>query len=298
MTLSLDQMEVMATALEESGDYRIIRRLKPRQVINEPDGSSLQTGIVIDFETTGLSPVQDEIIEIGMVPFTYNAEGKVFAIGEPFSRLRQPSQPIDPAITSITGITNEMVAGKLIDPNEVAEFIALADLVIAHHADFDRKFAERFCPSFAQKPWACSMAQIDWSAAGFNGKSLGVLLNGYGFFHDAHRAVDDCLAVVEILARRVPHSEQSGLGHLLNNALTDRCLIQAVNSPFDKKDILKARGYRWNGAGDAKSRAWSIELREDGLEAELTFLRTEIYGYAANIPVKRTTPYDRFSDRE
>jgi hypothetical protein len=41
-------------------------------------------------------------------------------VGEPFSRLRQPSQPIPLAITALTGLTDAMVAGQSIDPAEMA----------------------------------------------------------------------------------------------------------------------------------------------------------------------------------
>jgi len=55
--------------------------------------------------------------------------------------------------TALTGITNDMVAGKVIDPAEVTVFADPADLVIAHNASFDRSFVERFCDVFVHKPW-------------------------------------------------------------------------------------------------------------------------------------------------
>lgn len=36
------------------------------------------------------------------------------------------------------------------------------------------------------------MSEIDWRKHGFTGSQLGYLLNGAGYFHHAHRAVDDC----------------------------------------------------------------------------------------------------------
>lgn len=289
--------ESLARALEATGDYRILRRLRPRPSIPVPEGTKTRLGIFLDFETTGLDPARDEIIEIGMVPFTFAPDGRVFGTGEPFSRLRQPSIPIPPEVTAITGITDEMVAGKTVDPAEVASFVAPAALVAAHNAAFDRKFAERFSDVFNTKPWACSMTQVPWKEEGFEGTRLGYLLAGCGLFHDAHRAVDDCVAGVEVLARPLPKSGVPAMARMLEEARKATCRIWAENSPFDMKDILKARGYRWNGDANGKPKAWHVDVPEDRLEAELAFLRTEVYRRDADLFVQRVDAYDRFSDR-
>jgi hypothetical protein len=44
------------------------------------------------------------------------------------------------------------------------------------------------------------------------------------------------------------------------------------------KDRLKARGYRWNGDDAVPSRCWYVDVAEADKEAELVFLRQEIYG--------------------
>ena len=73
--------------------------------------------------------------------------------------------------------------------------------------------------------------------------------------------------------------------------------VWAENAPFDFKDILKARGYRWNDGSDGRLRSWWSDLPPDALENELAFLRAEIFQYDADIPVRRVTAVDRFSDR-
>jgi DNA polymerase III subunit epsilon len=45
-------------------------------------------------------------------------------------------------------------------------------LVIAHNADFDRRFLERRVPAFATKHWACSRSDIDWKAEGIRSSAL------------------------------------------------------------------------------------------------------------------------------
>jgi DNA polymerase III subunit epsilon len=62
--------------------------------------------------------------------------------------LNEPANWIPAEITPLTGITNEMVAGKRIDAAVVSIFVTDANIIIAHNANFDRKFAERYWPEF------------------------------------------------------------------------------------------------------------------------------------------------------
>jgi DNA polymerase-3 subunit epsilon len=287
----------MAAALEASGFYRVLRKLQPRARISEADGAPARTGLFVDVETTGLDPARCEIIELAMVPFTYGLDGQVFEIGEPFHRLREPSQPIPPEVTAITGLTDAMVAGHVIDPAEVSAFAAPAALVIAHNAAFDRRFLERYADVFTTKPWACSMTQVSWAEEGFEGAKLAYLAAGAGFFYDKHRAVHDCLAAVELLSRPLPKSGRLAMQVLLERARKPSWRIWAENSPFELKDALKARGYRWNGEGNGAPKAWYIDVADAEREAELAFLRAEIYRGEIDLLVRRIDAHDRFSDR-
>ena len=290
-------LEVLAAKLEAAGTYRVLRKLAPRPVIEPGPGVAVRQGLFVDTETTGLDPAHDEIIELAMVPFTYGVDGQVYTVGEPFQQLREPSNPIPAEITALTGIDDAMVAGRRIDPDEVAHFAAPVSLVMAHNAAFDRKFLERFCVTFNTKPWACSMSEIDWAAEGYEGTKLAYLAAGAGFFYERHRATHDCLAAIELLARTHPRSGRTGLSQLLERARTPSFRIWAENSPFDLKDILKARGYRWNGEGNAAPKAWYIDVTDRAREAELAFLKTEIYRGEIELLVRRIDAYDRFSDR-
>jgi len=215
-------------------------------------------------------------------------------VGAPFSRLRQPSRPIPPAVTALTGLSDALVAGQRIDPAEVARFVAPAALVVAHNASFDRRFAERFCEVFVTKPWACSLSGVDWAGEGFEGTRLGYLAMRHGLFFDGHRTHHDCQATLEILARPLPKSGVPALAQL-QGARQTSWRIWAEQAPFEAKGRLKARGYRWDGAG--QPRAWFIEVAEEERAAELAFLQAEIYAQAVQPPMRPLTAYDRFSDR-
>ena len=287
----------MAAAVEATGDYRVLRKLAPRTEINPDDGSAKKTGLFVDVETTGLDPDRDEIIELAMVPFSYSRDGRIFGTGTPFQGFQEPKEPISVEITAITGITREMVAGHELDPHQVDAFVEHVDLIVAHNAAFDRRFLERYSRMFETKPWACSIAQVDWRAEGFEGTRLGYLVAGAGYFYDRHRALNDCYAALELLAKPLPRSGEPAFKQMLQKAREPSWRIWATHAPFDLKDVLRARGYKWNAGANGTLRAWSIDVPEDRKEAELIFLETDIYRQSVDIPTRRIDAYTRFSAR-
>ena len=100
-----------------------------------PDFNSF---IAFDFETTGLG-AGEKITEIGAVKVV---DGFMVAR---FSSLTDPLKPIDPMITKITGITNEMVQGKPTAVQLMPSFYAFAEglPLVAHNAPFDCRFLEQ-----------------------------------------------------------------------------------------------------------------------------------------------------------
>ncbi|MBX4903299.1 3'-5' exonuclease [Rhizobium bangladeshense] len=286
--------EDMARALEESGNYRILRKLAARPVAAARQPGFSRLGVILDTETTGLNYRSDEIIEIGAVAFTFNDEGVIGDVVGIYGGLQQPSRPIPPDITRLTGITDVMVEGQLIDMASLSALIQPADLIIAHNAGFDRPFCEAFSPIFAGKAWSCSVSEIDWSARGFEGTKLGYLVGQAGYFHEGHRAVDDCHALLEILDRQQVDGG-SPFAELYRASQRCRVRIFAEHSPFEMKDHLKARGYRWSDGSDGRLKSWWIEVGEDDLADELFYLRSEIYRWPeADPPIVRLTAFDRF----
>lgn len=287
----------MAEALQATGEYRVLRKLQPPSRYEPEDNSILRRAIFLDVETTGLDPARHEIIELAMAPFTYATDGRVFSVGEAFQAFREPSHPIPAEVTAITGIDDRMVEGCVIDPKDVARFVAGADLIVAHNASFDRRFMEIFCEAFIHLPWACSMSQVDWQGEGFEGLKLAWLAAGAGFFYDRHRALHDCHAGIELLARPLPKSGERAMAHLLERARAPSWRIWASGAPYEMKEHLKQRGYRWNPDGAGAQRAWFMDVPDERREEEFRFLQEEIYGRPVEINCRRIDAYDRFSNR-
>ncbi len=97
--------------------------------------------IVFDIETTGLSPENETITEIGAVKIM---DGEIV---NTFSRLVNPQRPISPQITEITGITDEMVKDAPPIGEVLTEFLdfcgernTVKNTLVAHNAKFDTGF--------------------------------------------------------------------------------------------------------------------------------------------------------------
>ena len=290
---SLDAVNA-ARLLDAHADYRVLRRLKPRRI--EPDyqprvGEGV--ALLVDVETTGLDHSTHEVIEIGMVAFVHDAEGRIGPVVGVLGMLQEPKGEISPEIVRLTGITSEMVAGQRIDLGAVRSLLGRADLVIAHNAKFDRPFCERLDDGFRDKAWACSVAEVPWRGIGFEGAKLGYLVNGCGWFHQGHRAVDDCHALLGVLAHEPRDGTGPVFGHLLRSSRAKRVRIWAERAPFDRKDLLKARGYRWSNGGDGQPKAWWTEVDEEGLPKEMRFLEREVYRREVDLRHDVSTAYER-----
>ena len=92
--------------------------------------------VVFDLETTGLSATSSEIIEIGAVRFNTNKPVEVF------HTFIKPKKKISAKITSINGISNEMVKNCPTIEEVIPRFIDFIgdDVLVAHNSDFDMKF--------------------------------------------------------------------------------------------------------------------------------------------------------------
>ncbi len=291
-TLSHD---AMAQALDAHPDYKVLRRLVPREDWGLAPASGTQRVIVLDTETTGLDAKNERIIELAMLSVLVDtATGQPVGPVTPYESFEDPGKPIPAAITEITGIDDGMVLGQRIDDARVAELVQEADLIVAHNASFDRPFVEARLPVFAGRAWNCSFAGIDWKAQGSGSAKLEFLAHERGWFYDAHRALVDCHALLQVLAAPLKDG-RSGLQLLLQGASATRYKLRATGAPFDAKDALKARGYRWDNEGRVW---WTSLMGQDALQQEAEWLKAHAYnGRSARVLVEAQTARVQFSAR-
>jgi len=289
-------IENLATILNNSGHYRVTKKYQRPEYYNTGYENDKMIAVFLDIEATGLSYTQDKLIELGMVKFEYNRHGSIFRLLDDFSGYQDPGIPIPEYITKLTGISDDIVRGQKIEEDAVAHYLQGVDLIIAHNAQFDRTFLETTFPSLPAKAWGCLMYDVDWDKEEISSRKLEYIAYKFGFFHEGHRAINDCLAGVHLLAQKLPKSQVPVLKELLIQSAAIRFKLYALNSPYDSKELLKARGYRWNMNQNDKYRAWSIELLEDKVAEEINYLRSSIYSTSSiNIPVEIFDAYSRFS---
>ena len=290
--------EALAQQLAQHPDYRVIRRLQEREVFAPTaPGQRVCKGVILDTETTGFDLENDRVIELGMLVFEFDpSDGCVLRVLHRFDQLEDPGFAIPPSSTEVHHITDEMVKGHVIDDAEVARLLEGVEVVIAHNAGFDRPFVEARWPIFQDLNWACSLKDIDWRQEGFGSAKLDYLLYTQGLFHEAHRAESDCWALLEILSRLLPQSQQTALLAVLEKLNQAQQKIYAIGSPFETKDKLKVRGYRWSG----DLRCWSrVVSGEREYADELAWLKHHIYAdRQARVEVEQLGGRVRYSTRE
>jgi DNA polymerase-3 subunit epsilon len=310
-------VEKLAAEVGRHPDYRVLRRLDTSVRHPPLTGDDVSRAVILDTETTGMEYGTDKMIELGLVVFEYGREsGVVGRVLTSYNGLEDPGMAVPPASTAVHGITDEMVAGKKLDEAAIREAMNGVALVIAHNAGFDRKFVEERLPAFASLPWGCSFREIPWDEAGIGSAKLEYLAYQYGFFYDGHRADMDCRALLEILRRPVGGvwrnadsswdavhgavresavaAAPTALKALLDSAREPSYRVWATGSPFETKDLLRARQYRW----DPDERCWWRELAAVDLEGELAWLKTAVYaGRSAAVDIDLLDARVRYSGR-
>ena len=248
---------------------------------------------VVDTETTGLDPTNDRIIEIAIQRMIFDGRKRIVEIERARSWLEDPQRPLSVDISRLTGLFDRDLCGQRFDDEAILEMVGASDIVIAHNAAFDRPFLDRRFPSLSDFPWACSLSQLDWRDLGYDGRALGHLVLQSGWFFDGHRAGNDTSALITLLGTMAPDG-RSVLAHLLDRCERDSHRIEAIGAPFEAKDGLKSRGYKW----DAVRRHWWREVEASELSHEEDWLETEVYrgrGRPRSIPITPRTRFKRES---
>jgi len=263
-------LALCAEQLNQSDNYQVLTRLQPKTIFNEPTPDNCHRICIIDTETTGLDTENCEIIELGYQVIEFDSSGHFYRVLCAKNFLNEPEGEISAEVTRVTGLTLNDVQGHQIPWEEVEADIASVQLCVAHNAGFDRPILERYHDLFINKIWGCSVAQIDWTnLADVGSKSQEFLCWKIGqFFYSAHRALDDVQALCQLLSLPISDTQQPALSFLLHAVRQSKSLVKASGAPFDIKDDLRSRGYRWN----VSERVWQKVMEDAQLQDELAWL--------------------------
>ncbi|WP_373488201.1 exonuclease domain-containing protein [Blastomonas sp.] len=254
--------ERRAMRLERNPGYRVLRAVPPA-FSNMPDDGCPPDGkcvALIDLETSGLNPEKDKIIQLALMLVWVDEAGEVIGHFGPIAWFEDPGVPLDPRITMLTSIRSQDLTGKSIPDATVMGMLSRADLLVAHNSSFEIGWLERRYPELKGAAWGCSMRDIDWLMTGFDARAQQHLLAQHGWFAQAHLADVDVWSLFVLLTERRKgwgaDERRTHMQRLLAGAQKTTTMVEAQGTPIAKKDLLKARGYRWYPA----QRFWAKEL--------------------------------------
>ncbi len=171
-----------------------------RRMLNKPLSSIFFTAF--DFETTGLYPEKDRIIEIGAVKF--NLDGEEYR----FSGLINPGMNIPEQASAVNGIYDSMVENKPEIGSILPDFADFINdtVLVAHNIGFDASFLTYTAAREGFKlPDLVCLDTIQLAKKYFSGhysyslenisKALGISIE------NAHRAEDDAEACMKLFRK-------------------------------------------------------------------------------------------------
>lgn len=167
--------------------------------------------IVLDTETSGLDPLNNQIIELSAVKLV--SDGCDTVITNEFDYLiKMPEgKTLDPKIVELTHITDEMLASEGLSQKEVCDkfcdlFSEDKILIVAYNAQFDMNFLFYFLAQFNKTHILKKINMLDALTVYKDRHDYphklenAIIVYGLsGKVQNSHRAIDDTLATVEVL---------------------------------------------------------------------------------------------------
>lgn len=256
----------------------------------------------IDVETTGFSPVNDRITELGAVLMQLEKQ-KSFEVSQ---LCYEPGFPtLSKEVIDVTGLTDEILQASgipfeqaLLKLCDVFQTNGWPDAFLAHNANFDRgmlkaeiqRLRDKIPPTIFEKlldiPWICSIKDIDHKTIRAKCRVLSHLALEYGIVVDPaklHRAVDDVHLMLSVVK-----CANVDFAKLLGRATEPDIIVRAmVPSPFGAKgdggkgkDKAKECGFGWQKApgtdGPEFTNSWVKQIKQSEMAQEKEKLGYEL----------------------
>ena len=248
---NLDQLDFLNKQFKKTSNKNGLIQTDNLIVDSTLNKKSVESILILDTETTGLDVNNDEVIEIGCILFSV-----------PFKSVLSQISFLLPVDTNAA----EFINGIPVDVSKVKQpwgegiqfflkLVEACDFIVAHNADFDRKwFGKGNLPSLDKK-WICSLDDINWSFKKNikSRPSISDLALGFNIpVWNLHRALADCYYISEVF-KRIDNLED-----ILLKATEPKYLYKAIVS-YDDRSLAKNAGFRWNSPVQG---AWTRKLSE------------------------------------
>ncbi|WP_413440303.1 3'-5' exonuclease [Synechococcus sp. MIT S1220] len=214
------------------------------------------TLLIVDTETTGLDPEQDQCLEVGAILFDVASRAVLAQQSFLLPVERNPAESIN-RIPAAVSCLNQPWRPAL---SYLQALLDATDVVVAHNASFDRQWFGRSPLPEISHPWLCTMEDIRWPSERQlrSRPSVRDLALAYEIpVWAAHRALTDCVYIAEVFRRC------EDLESLLIAGLEPRRLMRACVSYHDRQ-LARDAGFRWN---DPVKGSWTRRLSDRDIAA-------------------------------
>jgi DNA polymerase-3 subunit epsilon len=205
----------------------------------------VKRALIVDTETTALTPETGRCIEIGCILYDLEHAAPIASYAGLF-----PSDD-NPAM-GVNGIRPELLRETFGDWTLPVAWANSSDVVLAHRAEFDRQWVPE---EMLALPWVCTKFHVRWPRGKYGDHLVHLALaHGVPLTH-AHRALTDCDTLARLLTRV---AEFRDICEMIRLAMRPRMKVRALVS-YDNRELAKSAGFAW----DADRKIWWREVFED-----------------------------------
>ncbi len=223
-----------------------------KQNSNNTSNHFVEKILILDTETTGLDENSEEVIEIGSILFHVPSRSVLSQASFLLPVNENKAEYINGIPQGVSNISQPWEKG-------LEFFLSLVDscdLIVAHNAEFDKKWFGKGKLPQLNKKWLCSLEDINWSFKKSLKSRPSVSDLALSFeipVWNLHRALSDCYYLSEVFKKC------ENLEDLLMKAKEPRYLYKAIVS-YEDRTLAKNAGFRWNSPIQG---AWTRKLSEN-----------------------------------
>ena len=248
---NLDQLDFLNNQFKNFSNKNGLIKSDNLIMKNNLNKKSVKSVLILDTETTGLDENKDEVIEIGCILFNVPFKSVLSQLSFLLPVKINDAEFINGIPVDVSNVSQPWKEGiqfflKLIDS---------CDFIVAHNAEFDKKWFGKGDLPYLDKKWICSLDDINWSFKK-NIKSRPSVTDLALAFNipvwNLHRALSDCYYISEVF-KRVDNLED-----ILLKASEPKYLYKAIVS-YEDRSLAKNAGFKWNSPVQG---AWTRKLSE------------------------------------
>jgi len=249
---NLDQLDILKNNGSDYNQFNKTSSDEKYQKLNAQINKEIEKVLILDTETTGLDESKEEVIEIGCILFHVGSRSVLSQVSFLLPVNQNDAVHINGITSDISNISQPWKKGM----DFFLSLVDSCDLIIAHNAEFDKKWFGRGRLPFLRKKWICSLEDINWSFKKTlkSRPSVTDLALSFGVpVWNLHRALSDCFYLAEVFKKC------ENLEEILLKATEPRHLYKAIVS-YEDRTLAKNAGFRWNSPIQG---AWTKKLSEN-----------------------------------